>query len=107
MVSRAHGLRPAVFLDRDGVIVVPEFRDQRSVAPRRLEDFRLRPEAAASLHRLERAGFLLAVVTNQPDVGNAVTPRAEVEAMHETMRHELPVDIDIIIEATPTVQEAP
>ena len=107
MVSPAHGLRPAVFLDRDGVIVVPEFHDQRSVAPGRLEDFRLYPETAASLHRLERAGFLLAVVTNQPDVGNTVTPHAEVEAMHETMRRELPVDIDTIFETNPTVQEAP
>jgi hypothetical protein len=47
--SHAHGLRPAVFLDRDGVIVVAEFRARRSFAPRRLEDFRLYPEAAASL----------------------------------------------------------
>jgi D-glycero-D-manno-heptose 1,7-bisphosphate phosphatase len=92
MVSRAHGLRPAVFLDRDGVIVVPEFRDRRSFAPRRLEDFRLYPEAAASLQRLKRAGFLLAVVTNQPDVGNGVIARSEVDAMHETMTRELPVD---------------
>jgi D-glycero-D-manno-heptose 1,7-bisphosphate phosphatase len=92
MVSRDRGLIPAVFLDRDGVIVVPEFRDRRSFAPRRLEDFRLYPEAAASLHRLKRAGFLLAVVTNQPDVGNGVTPRSEVDAMHQIMTRELPVD---------------
>jgi D-glycero-D-manno-heptose 1,7-bisphosphate phosphatase len=93
MVSLSPRLRPAVFLDRDGVIVIPEFRDQRSFAPRRLEDFRLYPEAAASLQRLKRAGFVLAVVTNQPDVGNGVTARAEVDAMHEIMRRELPVDV--------------
>jgi D-glycero-D-manno-heptose 1,7-bisphosphate phosphatase len=92
MVSPARGLRPAVFLDRDGVIVVPEFRDRRSFAPRRLEDFRFYPDAAASLYRLKRAGFLLAVITNQPDVGNGVVSRSEVEAMHETMARELPVD---------------
>jgi D-glycero-D-manno-heptose 1,7-bisphosphate phosphatase len=92
MVSRPRGLVPAVFLDRDGVIVIPEFRDRRSFAPRRLEDFRLYPDAAASLHRLKRAGFLLAVVTNQPDVGNGLTPRSEVDAMHEIMTRELPVD---------------
>src|SRR5215468_12361976 len=92
MVSRAHGLRPAVFLDRDGVIVVPEFGDRRSFAPRRLQDFRLYPEAAASLQKLRQAGFLLAVVTNQPDVGNGLISRSEVEAMHEIMRRELPVD---------------
>ncbi len=92
MVSRAHGLRPAVFLDRDGVIVVPEFRDRRSFAPRRLGDFRLYPEAAASLKKLKQAGFLLAVVTNQPDVGNGLVDRSEVDAMHEIITHELPVD---------------
>ncbi len=92
MVSPAHGLRPAVFLDRNGVIVVPEFRDRRSFAPRRLQDFRLYPEAAASLQKLKRAGFLLTVVTNQPDVGNGLMSRSEVEAMHEIKRRELPLD---------------
>jgi D-glycero-D-manno-heptose 1,7-bisphosphate phosphatase len=93
MVGRSSSLRPAVFLDRDGVIVVPEFRDGRSFAPTRLADFRLYPEAVPSLHRLKRAGFLLAVVTNQPDVGNGLTARSEVEAMHEHMRRALPVDV--------------
>jgi D-glycero-D-manno-heptose 1,7-bisphosphate phosphatase len=92
MVSGARGLAPAVFLDRDGVIVVPEFRDRRSFAPRRLADFRLYPEAAVSLRRLKRAGFLLAVVTNQPDVGNGLISRSEVDAMHAIMTRELPVD---------------
>jgi D-glycero-D-manno-heptose 1,7-bisphosphate phosphatase len=86
-------LRPAVFLDRDGVIVVPEFRDRRSFAPRRLADFRLYPDASASLQRLKRAGFVLAVVTNQPDVGNGLIARSDVDAMHEIMRRELPVDV--------------
>jgi D-glycero-D-manno-heptose 1,7-bisphosphate phosphatase len=86
-------LKRAVFLDRDGVIVVPEFRDSRSFAPRRVADFRLYPEAASSLQRLKRAGFLVAVVTNQPDVGHGLIPRSEVDAMHEIMRRELPVDM--------------
>jgi D-glycero-D-manno-heptose 1,7-bisphosphate phosphatase len=92
MVSRACGLVPAVFLDRDGVIVIPEVRDGRSYAPRRLADFRIYPEAGVSLERLKRAGFLLAVVTNQPDVGNGLLPRSEVEAMHEIMRRDLCLD---------------
>ena len=93
MVSRTHGLVPAVFLDRDGVIVVPDIRDRRSYAPRRLADFRIYPEAAASLQRLKRAGFLLAVVTNQPDVANGLVLRSEVDAMHEIMTRELPLDV--------------
>ena len=85
--------RRAVFLDRDGVIVIPEFRRGRSFAPKRLEDFKFYPQAAVSLQRLKRAGFILAVVTNQPDVGNGLIPRSEVDAMHETMTRELPLDV--------------
>ena len=84
--------RKAVFLDRDGVIAIPQFRDGRSFASRRLEDFRLYPDAPASLLKLKRAGFLLAVVTNQPDVGHGLIPRAEVEGMHALIRRDLPVD---------------
>lgn len=84
--------RRAVFLDRDGVIAVPEFRAGRSFAPRRIEDFKLYPKAAESLQRLKRAGFLLAVITNQPDVGNGLVSRSEVDAMHEFLTRELPVD---------------
>jgi D-glycero-D-manno-heptose 1,7-bisphosphate phosphatase len=91
MVSPS-GLRRAVFLDRDGVIVIPEFRSGRSFAPRRLEDFRLYPEAAESLDRLKRRGFLLAIVTNQPDVGRGLVPRSEVDAMHAVLARELPID---------------
>ena len=92
MVSGTHAMRPAVFLDRDGVIVVPQFRDGRSFAPRRLKDFRLYPDAAASLQRLKQAGFLLVVVTNQSGVRNGLISRSEVDAMHETMARELPLD---------------
>jgi D-glycero-D-manno-heptose 1,7-bisphosphate phosphatase len=60
----------AVFLDRDGVLTVPEFRDGRSFAPRRLEDFRLYDDAREATSLLKEAGFRLVVVTNQPDVGH-------------------------------------
>jgi D-glycero-D-manno-heptose 1,7-bisphosphate phosphatase len=44
------------------------------------------------LLKLKRAGFLLAVVTNQPDVGHGLIPRAEVDGMHALIRRDLPVD---------------
>src|ERR1700730_15893517 len=93
MVSSARSLRPAVFLDRDGVIVIPHFQNGRSFAPRRLEDFRIYPDAVASLDRLKQRGFLLAVVTNQPDVGQGMILQSEVDAMHEVLRRELPIDM--------------
>jgi D-glycero-D-manno-heptose 1,7-bisphosphate phosphatase len=81
-----------VFLDRDGVIVVPEFRDGRSFAPKQLEDYAFYPGARENLGRLKAAGFLLVVVTNQPDVGKGIVPREVADEMHRRIRDELPVD---------------
>jgi D-glycero-D-manno-heptose 1,7-bisphosphate phosphatase len=83
---------PAVFLDRDGVLTIPQFRDGRSFAPRRLADFQLYEEAGRSLAALKETGFRLVVVTNQPDVGNGLVDRAVVEAMHRRLTELLPVD---------------
>lgn len=88
----SNGRRPAVFLDRDGVIVVPHFRDGRSFAPRRLEDFEIYAEAAEDLAMLKAAGYQLVVVTNQPDVGNGLIPAAVVDTMHDRLRARLPID---------------
>jgi D-glycero-D-manno-heptose 1,7-bisphosphate phosphatase len=91
VVSVAGGRR-AVFLDRDGVLVIPEFRDGRSFAPRSLADFRIYPDAADGLRRLKAAGFALIVVTNQPDVGNGLVAQDVVEEMHRRMAAALPID---------------
>lgn len=82
----------AVFLDRDGVIVVPEFRDGRSFAPKTLDAFRLYESAPKCLKLLKEAGFLLVVVTNQPDVGMGVVSLSVLDEMHRRMRDALPID---------------
>jgi D-glycero-D-manno-heptose 1,7-bisphosphate phosphatase len=82
-----------VFLDRDGVLVIPEFRDGRSYAPTRLEDYRFYPEAPHALFRLKAAGYKLVVVTNQPDVGKGLIPQVVADEMHERLRKIFPVDL--------------
>ena len=82
----------AVFLDRDGVLTIPEFRDGRSYAVRRLEDFHFYPGAAEAVATLKAAGFLVVVVTNQPDVGAGFVSQELVEAMHARLRGEIAVD---------------
>lgn len=91
MVSASGGAR-AVFLDRDGVLVVPEFRDGRSFAPRRLADFRIYEDAAAATALMKAAGYRLVVVTNQPDVGYGHIAVADVEEMHRRLFAALPLD---------------
>lgn len=84
--------RRAVFLDRDGVLVVPEFRDGRSYAPRSLQDFAVYPDARRCLERLREAGFLVIVVTNQPDVGAGHVSAGVLDEMHAVLRAAMPVD---------------
>jgi D-glycero-D-manno-heptose 1,7-bisphosphate phosphatase len=84
--------RPAVFLDRDGVLNRAEVRDGKPYAPRRPQDFRLLPGSGAAVRALREAGFLVIVVTNQPDIGNGHVSREDVEAMHAALRRRVPVD---------------
>lgn len=79
-------MRRAVFLDRDGVINRCAVRAGKPYAPRRLQDFRLLPHAAANIAALRRAGLLVIVVTNQPDIGNGLVDRRIIEAMHDALR---------------------
>jgi transaldolase len=92
MVTRAYNARRAVFLDRDGVLVIPEMRDGRSYAPRSIEAFRISAHAAEALARLSAAGYLLIVVTNQPDIGNGLVTAEVVNEMHRLMAEALPID---------------
>jgi D-glycero-D-manno-heptose 1,7-bisphosphate phosphatase len=83
---------PAVFLDRDGVLVVPEFRDGRSFAPRDLANYAIYPDAPAAVAALKAAGFLTVVVTNQPDIGAGLIAAETVEEMHSRLKAAMPLD---------------
>ena len=71
----------AILLDRDGVINANLERNGKPVAPTNLSDFRILPGVAEAARLLKEAGFLLVIVTNQPDVANGLTPKATVEAI--------------------------
>jgi len=83
----------AVFLDRDGVLVIPEFRNGRSFAPTRLDAYEFYPEAREALTRLRTLGYKLVVVTNQPDVGKGLIPREVADEMHDRLSKAMPIDL--------------
>lgn len=85
-------MRRAVFLDRDGVINANLERNGRPVAPMALAEFRLLPGVVESVQRLRQRGFLIVVITNQPDVADGRTARSTVDAMHDLVRSKLAVD---------------
>lgn len=82
--------RRAVFLDRDGVLNRPVVRDGRPFPPANPEEFELYPGVSAGCADLKAAGFVLIVVSNQPDVGRGTQTREAVEAMHEKLRMAVP-----------------
>lgn len=82
----------AVFFDRDGVLNRAIVRDGKPYPPPSVAELEIVEEAAGGLARLKDAGFLLFVVTNQPDVARGTQTLDAIEAMHDAMRHELPLD---------------
>lgn len=73
----------AVFLDRDDTLMVnvPYLGD-----PMLVDIF---PEAAAALHALRKADFLLFVVSNQSGVGRGLITRGQVSAVDTEMKRQL------------------
>jgi D-glycero-D-manno-heptose 1,7-bisphosphate phosphatase len=82
----------AVFLDRDGVLNRALVREGRPYPPPSAAEMEILPGTAEALHRLRAAGFLLIVVTNQPDVARGRQSQATVEQIHDLLRAALPLD---------------
>jgi D-glycero-D-manno-heptose 1,7-bisphosphate phosphatase len=77
--------RSAVFLDRDGVINQSKVIAGKPYAPRSFEDFKLMPYTAECVDRLCKAGYVVIVVTNQPDIGNGHITKKTVNMMHNKL----------------------
>jgi D-glycero-D-manno-heptose 1,7-bisphosphate phosphatase len=80
----------AVFLDRDGVLNEPVFRDRRPYPPARAEDLRVYDGVVTGCARLKAAGFLLVVISNQPDVGRGLTQKETVDQINRKLRAIIP-----------------
>lgn len=79
-------MKRAVFVDRDGVINRAVIRNGKPYPPASLEEFELLPGVESTMRELRAAGFVVVVVTNQPDVATGVQTREVVESMHERLR---------------------
>jgi D-glycero-D-manno-heptose 1,7-bisphosphate phosphatase len=75
--------RPALFLDRDGVLN----EDHGYVS--RWEDFSWIPGAKDAVAAFNQAGWLVIVVTNQSGVGRGYYTEADMHALHQRMAEEL------------------
>ncbi|HAT50670.1 MAG: HAD-IIIA family hydrolase [Nitrospirae bacterium] len=82
----------AIFLDRDGVLNRPLIQNQKGYAPRTLADFSIYREAPAAIAMLKEAGFIIVVVTNQPDIGHGLVAASDVALMHQQLQAAMPID---------------
>jgi D-glycero-D-manno-heptose 1,7-bisphosphate phosphatase len=83
----------ALFLDRDGVLDELVFYPDTGewAAPRRLEDVRLVEGAADAARRAHAAGWLLVIVTNQPDFAKGKSTLDDLRAVHDAVVGDLSI----------------
>lgn len=75
----------AVFFDRDGTIN----SDEGHYYIYKPEDFVFNPGVIEGMERLQEAGYLLFVITNQGGIAKGIYTHREVEAVHQYMCQEL------------------
>src|SRR5437773_837123 len=74
------------------VLYVMYFTDGVPRPPDGLRELVIYPDVPEALRRLKEAGYVLLVVTNQPDVARGVTTIEQVNEINATMRAQLPLD---------------
>jgi D-glycero-D-manno-heptose 1,7-bisphosphate phosphatase len=86
------GTRKAVFLDRDGVLNRALIRDGRPYPPASLAELELLPGVEGACARLRVAGYLLVMITNQPDIARGTQTRQAVDEMNGWLQRALRLD---------------
>jgi len=81
-----------VFLDRDGVLNRMYVVDGVSHPPDTASQMEIYPDVGAALRRLKEAGYLLIVVTNQPDVARGTTTLASVNEINGALAAKFPIE---------------
>lgn len=91
MLSKIYN-KPAIFFDRDGVIIISKRLDGKGFAPRNLENFCFYEDAASSLAKTRNAGFLNIIVSNQPDIATGLLQPSVLNEMNNILFRELALD---------------
>ena len=75
---------PAIFLDRDGVII-----ENRPAYVRSWADVEIFPQALAALAGVKNSGYRIAVVTNQAGIGKGLIPPEAAQEINRRLIEEI------------------
>ena len=82
--SNSGPMRPAIFVDRDGVI-----NRRRLDHVKRWEEFEFLPGALGALAHLDNPAVPVVLVTNQAIIGRGLVPTSRVDEIHDRMQQQI------------------
>ena len=88
-MARSAIMVKALFLDRDGVLDELVSYEDGWGAPRKPEDLKLLPRVSEALDLAANDGWMIFVVSNQPDAAKRMTTQESLDAVHRTLLEEL------------------
>jgi D-glycero-D-manno-heptose 1,7-bisphosphate phosphatase len=77
-------MNPAIFLDRDGVII-----ENRSNYVRSWDDVYIYPQALKALVEFSKLPFYIVIVTNQSAIGRGIITKQEADAINDRLVNEI------------------
>lgn len=83
-------------MDRDGVLNDAIVRDGKPYPPASVDELEIAPGVAEAVRSLKEAGFILIVVSNQPDVARGTMSQDVVEAINARIGSVMPIDRFIV-----------
>ena len=84
--------RKGAFLDRDGVLCRAILRDGKPFPPHTVEELEVLSDAPEACRALHAEGFVLVMVTNQPDVARGSLTLETVDAINRRLQEQLGLD---------------
>ena len=94
MAVNRSGRKKAVFIDRDGVIIALNPKDESHGFILKKDEISILPDVKEALRELKEKGYLLIVVTNQPAVARGMISEEELKELHRFINKRLGGMID-------------
>lgn len=84
--------KKCIFLDRDGVINRSSVKNGKPYAPLSFKNFIFLPKVKKSIQILKKLGFLVILITNQPDISKKKLKISTLNKMNDKIYRKLKVD---------------